>query len=78
MRKGDYVFIIWAGILSLPYVVVPLIILIQGDELKDGIIPTLVGEYLAYLLIWVGVPWAVYNFISNRRAKKKQMELEEK
>jgi hypothetical protein len=70
MRKGDYIFIIYAGIMAAVHFGYPLILLIQGQELNQEGVAGLVGEFLGTVLILGGIPWVVYNFISNRRTKK--------
>jgi len=64
LRKGDWVFLGITVFWTLVYV--PILF-----ELDRASFIWFLGEYITRLFVFVFIPFLIYNYLSNRRARKK-------
>ena len=65
MRTGDKIFIGWALFNVVFGLIVPIILSLSGYSLQG---------FAVGVLVWVGVPWLIYDRLARRRERKRQLQ----
>jgi len=74
LRKGDIVFLMLGIIILVVHVVGVLLIIVEYTELHNMFdIGGMVAEGISSLLLFVGLPWVVYDRLSKRKEKSKKI-----
>ena len=74
LRKGDIVFLMLGIIILVVHVVGVLLIIVEYTELNNMFdIGGMVAEGISSLLLFVGLPWVVYDRLSKRKEKSKKI-----